>query len=537
MRSLLYLLFVMIFFQSCRPEFSGQITDENGKGVAVTIELNSIGLEKGKLDKQTYKTDKDGNFRIKVDRAGKYVLNVEQENFALMSKVYYSPSQKLALRLVPAYVEEVPLDREIKVTDRRQNTAPAIDSAKIQFANSIAHIPFVYENGRLSGFEMPEQLKKAYTIMANGSTVSGTSLTIPAGSLVNKSGQIASGKVKVNISTINLLSDQMPGDFSVRMPGGVGYMISNGAASVEFYQNGERLSLRGKARVSIPIDPSVLAYGDTIFSDTIPFLSYDKDLGEWYREGTARLNRETMSYEKDVEHFSAVNFDFLKKDWACVKINPNIGAGAFSVTAIVPGQSPRNRPYSNPGACSSPDQNTHALLRLPPNTPIGIILTQGGSVVGNVVQYTGNFIPGSTTAVLPCGSSPAYAPCASTPDVFPPPPDVKPAVIVKIVPGVTAVVPSSPQVYNSTLTSVTLAWVFNFSTLTNRRYTVERKNNGETAFSQEASINLTTPQSVLQELVTNKDGFTSTEYIIRVYDTTATPVLIAESDVIIVNWP
>ena len=82
---------------------------------------------------------------------------------------------------------------------------------------------------------MPEELKNAYAIMANGSSVSGTTLTIPPGSLVNKSGKIANGKVKVNISTINLLSDQMPGDFSVRMPGGIGYMISNGAASVDFY--------------------------------------------------------------------------------------------------------------------------------------------------------------------------------------------------------------------------------------------------------------------------------------------------------------
>ena len=176
------------------------------------------------------------------------------------------------------------------------------------------------------------------------------------------------------------------------------------------------------------------------------------------------------------------------------------------------------------------------MLRLPPNTPIGIILTQGSTVVGNVVQYTGNFIPGSTTAVLPCGS-PAYAPCVSTPDVFPPPPDVKPALIVKIVSGVTAVVPTSPQVYNSTITSITLAWVFNFSTLTNRMYTVERKNNGESVFSQETSVVLSSPQSVLQEWVTSKDGFTSTEYLIRVYDTTGTPTLIAESDPIIVNWP
>ena len=38
-----------------------------------------------------------------------------------MSKVYYSPIEKLALRLVRAHVEEVPMDREITVTDRRQN--------------------------------------------------------------------------------------------------------------------------------------------------------------------------------------------------------------------------------------------------------------------------------------------------------------------------------------------------------------------------------------------------------------------------------
>ena len=78
-------------------------------------------------------------------------------------------------------------------------------------------------------------------------------------------------------------------------------------------------------------------------------------MGEWYREGTATLNRKTMSYEKDVEHFSAVNFDFLKKDWACVRIKPNIGAGAFNVTAVVPGQTPRLRPYSNPGGLCEPE--------------------------------------------------------------------------------------------------------------------------------------------------------------------------------------
>lgn len=525
----LTLILIVFSMDSCQKKdvvvVSGHIDNPDGKPeVGVTIEINSVTVdEKGvKVETTTSETDDKGNFQEpKVLKADKYVINISKPGYAFVSKVFYFPVTDLDFSLTAATVVDADPTQEINAQDNIVRCVDPLDSSSINFKNAFSKVPLVYDgNGNLVGFELPEELRLAYTTLSHEKLcATGARVVIPADGLVDDDGQTPTGNIQLNISTVNLYTpDGMPGDNTVDIGNRRGYMVSSGAMGVDAFYKGKPLKLNGKrpATIIIPVDSSRLYGKKQTLADTIPFLVYNRKTGEWKKEGVARLNLEKGGYEKQVTHFSEFNLDFIFSGGTCLRVDTSPLGGTVTaaagyklkIIAPIPGMPAgsfdmKEIPIVNPGTCGT-FPGHHAILRLYENTPIGIILCQdppgGGDRIyfGNYVVYTQSSASSSGAASLLCAN---YGDCYPKPNGIP-------------ISEVLSPKPFLIKLPTTTPTSNALAWAFQFADNVNNQIRVEEAYcdncpSGSPTFGA-YSIVLDAPVAAANPVIVDKSSFTIT---------------------------
>ena len=137
-------------------------------------------------------------------------------------------------------------------------------------------------------------------------------ITIPANSLVDGNGNVATGTVYSKTTYLNPtdegFSDQMPGGdlAAVRTDQSAAQLISYGMVSINIVDdNGKELQLKegSEATLRFPAPEGMEAHA------TIPLWYFDEEKGLWIEEGVA-TKQSDGSYEGTIKHFSWHNLDY-----------------------------------------------------------------------------------------------------------------------------------------------------------------------------------------------------------------------------------
>lgn len=405
----------------CQPKgdicFSGRVVDQNDapiEGARVTFG--------GKVRHKPVSTNKEGVFKICVSGSERFVLNITKLGYGMVSKVYTTSTADIEVAMEMAtVVEGLDPTQEITITDEVPNQGRPAQPDLSRVSSPLDTLPFVYNAaGKLIAFGAPPEVNDAYeAIESFEPQQTGATVTVEADGLeeADEEKNTASlsqaekrlGKVTGSVSTVDIyLPDGMPGDYSTRMSNGEGgYMVPYGAVDVNFYSNGKELQLKkGKfATLTIPVDTLKLIYKKKL-PPTIPLLVYNKDTGEWERDGKNEgvLNKEGTAYVARVSHFSVFNMDeeFAAGVAVCYKICSRDArpAGSYpmgariQITGDIPGHV-KDLPFgttlcSGDGGC--PGGEAFAINNMLPNTPIGVRLFDGNTnqVVSSYVFVTDN---------------------------------------------------------------------------------------------------------------------------------------------------
>ncbi len=347
------------------------------------------------VDSQVAKTDAVGFFRLHAAPRERYVLNVRKPGFGLLSRVFDRGVLGGRYELRRATVTSVDPRLAIDVQDKRtQRDCPGPASLRLDTKTFPAAARPVWQDGKghviAPRKERPPALPRAQTSDGCGP---GVRVRLPANALVDSQGQPPAGNVQIALSTVDVSSpDQMPGEYTVALPGGgTNVMESYGAATIEITAGNQRYNLKPgvTAEVTLPIDRLQLAAGGP-FPPTIPLLYYDETRGVWTQEGSAPL--QGNAYVAKARHFSTVNADSLKVEQGCVRVdasNPGLPA-SFRLQVVVPlgpGSAPRVRDVliTNTGS------KEHAVYNLPTNTNITLAPYDAATLVpfGTFIVNTG----------------------------------------------------------------------------------------------------------------------------------------------------
>lgn len=399
--------------------------DKRGVLFSGTVKATAGGVVSGaqvEINGVTAKTDTMGFFRIHVKDANQFVLNIRKLGFGLVSRVYDRGIVGGEWMLSRATVASVDPTNLISLTNERYpGDCPGLPSARLHWKEFPRATVIQWQDGKGNVVARPSArqvkllardrstLQAAATYPEKGCGP-GISIKVPANALEDEAHHPPAGKVQVSLSTVDLMSpDQMPGDYTVKLPsGGTRVMESYGAGGIEITAGGHRYNLKpgATAEVTIPVDRAQLAAGGPL-PPTIPLLFYDEKNGVWLPEGTAKL--QGHAYVAKVKHFSEINTDTIKVNQSCVDvIGPTMPANyELEVTIpLGPGQAPKVPP---PYAVTN---NEYALFNLPSNTNIVLVPYDNATKIpyGTFVVNTGG-PQNPTTPNRPVG--PPYHACST----------------------------------------------------------------------------------------------------------------------------
>lgn len=307
-------------------------------------------------------TNASGVFFLSVAEKPRYVLNVEDSGYALLSQVYTGGAPGLQL----------PMDRVQSLV---------VDLGK--------------------GGEVTYRNEKQEGVTASVSIAPGTSV-------VDAGGHAVAGPVHVGIMPYDVTRDNaVPGDASGTDATGTKdfRLQSYGAAHVEVTDAGGHpleLAPGASATLTIGVNPAQLATAP----HTIPFFTYDKHRGYWKQEGNAVLVG--GAYKATVKHFSQFNADTVFTNTACIRmtvfngLDPVLGAPPFPfilhATIVTP----------NAGTVNHNDfpvtEAVNGLFRLPPNVQVQLDIHPGSgpdAVLGSITVNSGNPISNSYNGFPP----------------------------------------------------------------------------------------------------------------------------------------
>jgi hypothetical protein len=168
----------------------------------------------------------------------------------------------------------------------------------------------------------------------------------------------------------------MPGDYSAKdREGRAVALVSNGAVSVDIVDDRDnRYTLGGgkTARLSIPVDPTVLASGPPA---QIPLWEYDEAKGLWDEKATAVYNPQTRTFDGDVPGFSVWNADVVLTGDACIRVGIDPAHAPpfpFVLHVSVPVSSGPPAQFN-----FTVTEPINGIFRLPPSTPITLEIHPG----------------------------------------------------------------------------------------------------------------------------------------------------------------
>jgi hypothetical protein len=396
--------------------FTGVIVEPSGAPVAnASVEI---------VGNPAVNTDANGRFRINVKEDARYVFNVRKEGYALNSRIYDRSVTGGRWILRRGQVVTIDPTRDVNIGDRRNERdctgpdsvraklGPAGDSLTIpQWQDGEGNIidpPPWYDGPRSVADLMkkkdrpkpPERPEGQQVVLPRDLKLPpcgpGVSVEIPANSILDANGNLATAPINVTIATVDLLSpQQMPGDDSVAPIGGGGSnsLKSFGAGSLDL-PSGFKLKPGASARVTIPVDRAQLVGGNP--PATVPLLSYDEQKGVWVEEDTLTLVTigGLKMYQGSVKHFTTFNADVLFTNNACLRVfSPGLpGQYDLEVTAPYPDGTLHIAKYTIDNVSST----EHVIYNLVPNTNITLVpMTTGpnSQLLGLYIVNSGPITP------------------------------------------------------------------------------------------------------------------------------------------------
>ncbi len=282
-----------------------------------------------RINEAVGKTNKDGSFEFHAKRADQYTVSVSKPGYALASKIEKWPNKNLVFTLKKAELISISIadhSKGITIKDSRN-----------------------------------------------------TNIQLPA----NAFGKV-NEPINAYIYTYDNSNESMPGNMSaINSEGKDVYLLSAGAFWAEFIgaSSGKKYELATNATISVPAPENK--------ENEVPTLwSFDETTGKWIEEGFASINRNGR-LEGKVKHFSAWNFDWEKREPACVKIELtkslfdtyNIGTSPQTVEIQVVVTSPsgivNTRTNTENNATSSPW--LVAIYNIPANSTVEVFVKDPSS--------------------------------------------------------------------------------------------------------------------------------------------------------------
>ncbi|MBM1144483.1 PKD domain-containing protein [Alcanivorax sp. ZXX171] len=238
----------------------------------------------------------------------------------------------------------------------------------------------------------------------NGGNVSGTdgtAIKLPAGALVDTSGNPVSGSVEVALTPVDVSDvnarDAFPGSFAAADENGdSGVLLSFGVAEYHLTQGGERLQLAAgkQATLTVPIYIDEYTDGSPVTAgDHIPLWSLDETSGQWIQEGMGTVVADSNSptglgFEMIVGHLSWYNCDDFVETYRPVpqcKVDSSSGLPELdsSETCFINGSTVDAGPYS--GATTNIHSDNSRALPVPAGVEYRLIATaRNGTLQGEV---------------------------------------------------------------------------------------------------------------------------------------------------------
>jgi hypothetical protein len=421
--------------QNLNIPFSGTVDATDAPAISgAEVEING----------QVTSTGPDGIFHINVKDANRFVMNIRKFGYGLVSRIYNEGITGGRWTMTRASISSLNPKQDSEVINQRKpSDCPGTRADAFDWSIFPQLIQPVWEDG--AGTIV---LPSSTACCIGGRTIAGKfpygkldvglpghqggrrkdcgpgiGVQINADSLQDEYRNAPTGNLDVALSTIDLMSpEQMPGDYTVKLPGGdTRVMQSYGAGQIEITGGGHRFNLKpgATAKLTIPVDPSQLAT-DTRLPQTIPFLYYDESEGVWKQEGNAELQGSV--YVATVTHFSAWNTDTIKTDQSCVRIKSSDITGNYKLEVTIPlggGAAPKVVTYDM-------DQSSgteHVIYNLPSEknivlVPFTVQTVNGASVsvpLGTFIVNTGQK-QNPTRPNLPAG--PPYNACSTKVTLF-----------------------------------------------------------------------------------------------------------------------
>lgn len=372
--------------------FSGIVVTPSGQPVpSASIEI---------VDNPVVQSGPDGRFHTFVKESDRYVVNVRKHGFALNSQVFDRAITGGRWILRPAEVVTIDPRTDVSITHKRsERDCPGPDSnhAHLGVAGKTLLFP-QWQDGKGNVVDPPLQRDgrvervnlNAASNQATGGKEQpkgpginlppcgpGISVEIPANSILDPSGNVASSPIQVAISTIDVSSpQQMPGDDSVVPLGGGGAFLQSFGAGALDLPAGYKLKPGTQATIVIPVDR---VRHNAALQPTVPLLSYDERKGLWIEEGTMTLTTISgvQAYTAKVKHFTTYNADtFFGAGAACVRIFSPSLPGQYDLEAITP--YPDGTPHYKKYPIDNVTSTEHVIYNITPNVNISLTpMTQG----------------------------------------------------------------------------------------------------------------------------------------------------------------
>lgn len=299
--------------------FSGRVVDSFGEAV-IGVEVDVNGT--------TSTTNGAGGFNVTVLQSDRYVINTHALGFVPTSQIHSGDSvSDMTIALTAAESFEVDPAAPIAVTDER-----------------------------------------------------GTDLELPAGALVDASGNPPAGPVTMQVHTFDPVNEGMVGNMEATNEAGEPVILqSAGAVSVDFVDaEGTEYQLGGSSTATITLQVSP----DITFSGVIEMWHYDMDAGAWVQEGYGMVVNGVAT--ATVSHFSTWNFDIEKREPACIRVFTNQSAisGGEALSArvrVLHSEFPATRNVRL-------TQGHNALYNLPTNTTAEFFIPPQATIPYRVVN-------------------------------------------------------------------------------------------------------------------------------------------------------
>jgi hypothetical protein len=357
-------------------EFSGRVSATDAAAVAgAEVSVNG----------RTVVTDGTGYFRVKVPDRKRFVVNVHKRGYALASSIHYDGVVGGQWRLTRAETYSADPTVPINLTHvRSKRECPGPESVKLDWKGHPTLAIPQYQDGDGNVVPLPKGASKLPGLPSvdprqeeSRGCGPGIRVAIPANGLVDANGLPPTGKVDIQLSTVDLATpDQMPGDYTVIDGAGQAKAAQSwGAGTVEIFAGATRYNLRPgvKAQLVIPVDPTQLRAGGP-FPPDIPLLHFDEARGVWREEGKAILQNlaGVPAYVGEVTHFSAYNMDLIKTNQACLIIQNSSMPATYNLEVTVP-QGAGVAPYTVMKGPVAGNNEETVLLNLPTGTNIVLV--------------------------------------------------------------------------------------------------------------------------------------------------------------------